>query len=142
MRTVRQHSLATLLLYCQRELLAGFVPYLEEHGLTLDQWRILTALQGTEGIPMAELANAAVLPPPSLTRNMDRLVERGAVVRVVDRADRRKVMAALTPSGRREVTELRRRERAAERAMAERMGRQRFDSLLAELNTLVEPPHA
>ncbi|KUI38563.1 MarR family winged helix-turn-helix transcriptional regulator [Mycobacterium sp. GA-2829] len=139
MRTVRQHSLATLLLYCQRDLLAEFVPFLEERGLTLDQWRILAALQGTEGIPMAELASTAVLPPPSLTRNMDRLVERGSVVRAVDRADRRKVVAVLTPAGKRDVAELRRHEREAERAMADRMGRHRFDSLVAELTELVDP---
>lgn len=137
MCTARQHSLATLLLYCQRDLLARFAPSLEEHGLTVDQWRILSVLDGSDGVPMAELSMAAVVPPPSLTRNMDRLVERGAVVRAVDRADRRKVVALLTPAGERVVAELHRREREAEAAMSDEMGRQRYDSLIASLGEIV-----
>jgi MarR family transcriptional regulator, organic hydroperoxide resistance regulator len=136
MRTVREHSLATLLLYCQRNLLARMTPHLDAHDVTAEQWRVLGVLQGGDGVPMAELAVAAVLPPPTLTRIMDRLAERGIVMRSIDRSDRRKVVALLTPSGERIADDLYAREVEAEQQLVDHLGREQFDLLTNYLASL------
>lgn len=142
MRTIGQHSLATLLLYCQRDLFSRLAPHLDALDMTAEQWRVLSVLQDSDGVPMAELATAAVLAPPTLTRTMDRLVERGMVMRSIDRSDRRKVVALLTPSGQRIAAELRDRESDAERELMEHLGREQFELLtgyLASLTVLTDP---
>jgi DNA-binding MarR family transcriptional regulator len=48
---------------------------------------------------MTTLAETAVLPPASLTRHVDKLVERGLVLRRIHHNDRRRVVAALSPVG-------------------------------------------
>lgn len=134
MRTVREHSLATLLLYCQRDLLGRMTPHLDAHDVTAEQWRVLSALQDRDGVPMAELAASAVLPPPTLTRTMDRLVERGIVMRSIDRNDRRKVVALLTPAGKRVAEDLRSCEAETEQRLVDQLGQEQF-ALMAGLLT-------
>ncbi len=136
MRTVREHSLATLLLYCQRDLLARMTPHLDAHDVTAEQWRVLSALQDRDGVPMAELAASAVLPPPTLTRTMDRLVERGIVMRSIDRNDRRKVVALLTPAGERVAEDLRSCEAETEQRLVDQLGQEQFDLMSGLLTSL------
>ncbi|TXI54057.1 MAG: MarR family transcriptional regulator [Mycolicibacterium mageritense] len=136
MRTVREHSLATLLLYCQRDLLARMTPHLDAHDVTAEQWRVLSALQDRDGVPMAELAASAVLPPPTLTRTMDRLVERGIVMRSIDRNDRRKIVAILTPAGERVAEDLRSCEAETEQRLVDQLGQEQFDLMAGLLTSL------
>jgi len=136
MRTVREHSLATLLLYCQRDLLARMTPHLDAHDVTAEQWRVLSALQDRDGVPMAELAASAVLPPPTLTRTMDRLVERGIVMRSIDRNDRRKVVALLTPAGERVAEDLRSCEAETEQRLVDQLGQEQFGLMAGLLTSL------
>ena len=55
----------------------------------------MAVLLDQPGKTMSALADAAVLPSGTLTRHIDRLVERGLVVRRVHPGDRRRVTAAL-----------------------------------------------
>ncbi len=48
---------------------------------------------------MSTLAETAVLPTASLTRHVDKLVERGLVVRRIHSDDKRRVVTALSPVG-------------------------------------------
>lgn len=67
-------------------------------GVTLTQLRILRVLR--EGSRSAsELAQAAGLSAPSLTRVLDRLEELGLVARVADLADRRRVGVRIEEAG-------------------------------------------
>ena len=52
------------------------------------------------------------LAPPSITRLIDRLEERGLIERRRDAADRRKVVAAILPAGRRLISSLPQLERS------------------------------
>ena len=48
---------------------------------------------------MAEIAEDILIPPPTLTRVIDRLIADGLVHRLPDPADRRRVLARLTRRG-------------------------------------------
>jgi DNA-binding MarR family transcriptional regulator len=83
----------------ERRIELGLLPLLEEFELTIEQWRVMSALHEQPGQPMTTLAEHAVLPPASLTRHVDKLVERGLVLRRIHHDDRRRVVAALSPVG-------------------------------------------
>lgn len=69
-------------------------------GLTVDQWRVLHLLADGQGHPMSEIATTIVVPGPTLTKLIDKLVESATVYRLVDARDRRRVLAFLSDSGR------------------------------------------
>ncbi|QYN39395.1 MarR family winged helix-turn-helix transcriptional regulator [Pseudonocardia sp. DSM 110487] len=71
-------------------------------GPTLDHWRVLTHLADGEGHPMSEIAARAMVPAPTLTKIVDRLVDRALVYRRVDDSDRRRVLVFLSDHGRAE----------------------------------------
>jgi DNA-binding MarR family transcriptional regulator len=59
----------------------------------------MSALHEEPGQPMSLLAESAVLPAASLTRHVDKLVERGLVLRRVHPDDKRRIVTALSPVG-------------------------------------------
>jgi MarR family transcriptional regulator, organic hydroperoxide resistance regulator len=75
-------------------------------GPTLDQWRVLAHLADGAGHPMSEIAAQAMVPAPTLTKIVDRLVDRALVYRRVDDADRRRVLVFLSEHGRAEHARL------------------------------------
>lgn len=70
------------------------------HGPGLDAWRVLDLLADGGGHPMSEIAAHAMVPAPTLTKIVDRLVERGLVYRRPDDEDRRRVLVILADRGR------------------------------------------
>ncbi|MEV1092570.1 MarR family winged helix-turn-helix transcriptional regulator [Streptomyces microflavus] len=85
---------------------------LDAFGCSVDAWRVLDLLSGEEGRNMTSLAEDAALPAPTLTKIVDQLVDQNLVFRRVDPADRRRVLAQLTPRGLRRRRELSRAVRA------------------------------
>jgi MarR family transcriptional regulator, organic hydroperoxide resistance regulator len=73
---------------------------LGDGGLTIEQWRVLGLLADGAGHPMSEIAQHAMVPPPTLTKIVDRLVDVALVYRRPDEADRRRVLAFLSDHGR------------------------------------------
>lgn len=73
---------------------------LDAHGRTADEWRVLSILADGEGHPMTEVAEHAFLPPGTLTKLVDHLVDEGLVYRRIDPMDRRRIRAYLTARGR------------------------------------------
>jgi DNA-binding MarR family transcriptional regulator len=92
-------SLLLLLKQAERRIELGLLPQLDEFALTIEQWRVMSALHEEPGQPMSALADAAVLPAASLTRHVDKLVERGMVLRRIHSSDRRRIVTALSPVG-------------------------------------------
>ena len=82
-----------LLKQIERRIELGLQPLLDEFGLSIEQWRVMAVLHAEPGQPMSILAEAAVLPAASLTRHVDKLVERGLVLRRIHPDDRRIVTA-------------------------------------------------
>ncbi|MGC4979131.1 MULTISPECIES: MarR family winged helix-turn-helix transcriptional regulator [unclassified Streptomyces] len=73
---------------------------LDEDGCSLDAWRVLALLSDGAGHPMTAIAEAVFLPPATLTRLVDHLVDQNLLYRRVDPHDRRRILAHLTPRGR------------------------------------------
>jgi DNA-binding MarR family transcriptional regulator len=72
---------------------------LDDEGWSLDAWRVVSRLADGTGHPMTELAEHAFLPPATLTKLVDHLVDVNVVYRRVDDLDRRRIRAYLTPRG-------------------------------------------
>lgn len=72
---------------------------LDAEGITFEHWQVLAALIEQPGLRMTELAGASVLPAATLTRHVDRLVERAFVIRRIDPDDKRRAVVALSSRG-------------------------------------------
>jgi DNA-binding MarR family transcriptional regulator len=93
-------SAFVLITTVERRLTAAVASDLEREGVTVEQWRVLDELSQQEGLSMREIANLAMLPAPTLTKIVDRLVAENLVHRRSDPYDRRRVLVLLTPRGR------------------------------------------
>ncbi len=81
---------------------------LKGHDLTPAQYNALRILRGAveEALTCGEIGERLVSPGPDVTRLLDRLEQRGLVVRLRDDEDRRIVRARITQRGARLLTQL------------------------------------
>lgn len=80
---------------------------LKSHDLTPAQYNALRILRGAgEALTCGEIGERLVSPGPDVTRLLDRLEQRGLVVRLRDDEDRRIVRARITQRGARLLTQL------------------------------------
>jgi len=94
-------DLMHLLTRAERLLSRRLTAILDAEGHTLDAWRVITLLSDGAGHFMTDLAEQAFLPPGSLTRLVDQLVDDNLLYRRVDDTDRRRIRAYLTARGHR-----------------------------------------
>jgi DNA-binding MarR family transcriptional regulator len=94
-------DLMHLLTRAERLLARRLTAILDREGHTLDAWRVVTLLSDGAGHFMTDLAEQAFLPPGSLTRLVDHLVDENLLYRRVDDIDRRRIRAYLTARGQR-----------------------------------------
>jgi DNA-binding MarR family transcriptional regulator len=111
---------------------------LEGSGVSLEQWRVLSLLDDGAGHSMSELSEAAMLPAPSLTRLVDKIVELNLVYRRVDPTDRRRILVFLSSRGRTRAKRLVEVERRVQREIAESLGAPEFDEFAGVLAHLVD----
>jgi DNA-binding MarR family transcriptional regulator len=107
--------------------------------LTLVQVRVLRRL-ARRTQTLGQLATELSLSPPSMTRLVDRLEERGLIARQRDGDDRRKVLANLTEKGRRLVGAVPFLEGTAIRTAVDRMSVadcERIAAAISEFNAAV-----
>jgi DNA-binding MarR family transcriptional regulator len=103
--------------------------------MTLVQVRVLRKLARLPHT-LGQLGTELGLAPPSMTRLVDRLEERGLIQRRRDEEDRRKVVAAITDKGRRLVSAIPFLEGTAIRTAVDRMSiadRDRIADAIGEL---------
>ncbi|RAO48009.1 hypothetical protein GAR06_02004 [Micromonospora saelicesensis] len=86
---------------------------LADDAISIEAWRVLCLLADGQGHPMSEVSVEASLPPGTLTKLVDQLVDRNLVFRRIDPIDRRRIRAYLTARGRREHSRLDERVRAS-----------------------------
>ena len=90
-----------LLTRAERLLARRLADILDAHGCTPDAWRVIEVLADGKGHFMTEISERAFLPPGSLTRLVDQLVEDNLVYRRGDDVDRRRIRVHLAARGRR-----------------------------------------
>ncbi|GEM_PF-685827 len=93
-------DLMQLLTRAERLLARRLTVILNAEGYSLEAWRVISLLSDGTGHFMTELAEHAFLPPATLTKLVDRLVDDNLLYRRVDDLDRRRIRAYLTPRGR------------------------------------------
>ena len=126
-------SPSLLLRRAEHALRMRIQPALDAEGLAFEHWQILAVLLARPGSRMSDIADAAVVPAATLTRHMDRLVERALVVRRIDPGDKRSTVAALSAMGRVLAQSLRELERAGVSSLAEGSADSRIAALVGEL---------
>jgi DNA-binding MarR family transcriptional regulator len=72
---------------------------LEAEQCSIEQWRALAFLADGQGRTMTDLADYALLPAPSATKLIDRMVADALAYRRPDPTDRRRVLVYLTERG-------------------------------------------
>ena len=108
-----------------------------EGRLTLPQLRCLQAMARADGHALpSRLARELAVTPPTMTRTLDGLVERGLVDRQPDPASRRQVALTLTDAGREELARHEAAVRERVRRMLARLEPATKQQLLAALNAL------
>ncbi|MEU6714894.1 MarR family transcriptional regulator [Nonomuraea sp. NPDC046802] len=83
-----------------------------EHSLTPTQFATLAAVERHSGITPGELAELEKVQPPSMTRVIAKLEERGLVARSAHPTDRRQVTVTVTEAAEKLLKEERRRKEA------------------------------
>ena len=113
---------------------------LDKEVTSVDGWRVLGALRSGDGHTMSEISAAMSIPPPSLTRIVDKLVDGGFVVRRVDAMDRRRVLIYLSARGKAKVRKLTRYETLAKATLIEEFGEDAAVGLMRSLARMTELP--
>ena len=132
---LRAH-LSYLVSEAERELNRQLAAGLAAEGVSVEQWRILRALSDGHGHSMTDLAEAVLMPHPTLTKAVDRLVDDALVYRRQDTADRRRVAVYLSDLGHRLVARLDRRAAEHHAAVEAAFGAERTERLMRELEAL------
>lgn len=95
----RPQDLLHLLTRAERLSVRRVQSVLDEFECSVEAWRVLDLLSDGQGHHMTALADHAFLPAPTLTKLIDQLVDQNLVFRRIDPADRRRILAHLTPRG-------------------------------------------
>lgn len=93
-------SLALLTRQAEQRISRRIETALTPGQLSIDQWRVLHVLSDGAGHAMSGIAAVLMVPGPTLTKIVDRLVDAALVYRLVDDGDRRRVLAFLSDRGR------------------------------------------
>jgi|SRR5579875_2814756 len=94
-----QHDLIHLLSQAERQVTQRLREMLLAEGCSLERWRVLQLLGDGKSHSMSELAEFALLPAPTLTRLIDRMVSDNLLYRRIDERDRRRTLVHLTQRG-------------------------------------------
>lgn len=126
------------LLRAREVVMAHFRPMLARHDITEQQWRVLRVLGEAGPLEATELANRASILPPSLTRIIRAMVQRGFIKRSKVKEDGRRAMLAISPSGLALIEDLSPERHAIYDAIEKRFGAARHEALLDLLDSLIE----
>jgi len=123
-------SLPMALLLTREAVMRHFRPALRAVNLTEQQWRVLRALGAVHEIEVTALANATFLLAPSLTRILKDLEERRLIGRRAAPQDARTALISISPQGVALMEKAGVRSERIYRAMTERIGEERMETLM------------
>jgi DNA-binding MarR family transcriptional regulator len=104
--------------------------------LTYQQYNVLRMIDTMGPQPQAEVARQLMVSAPVVTRLAATLADAGLIERRTDERDRRAVILALTPTGRRRARAMRRDLLAAAKELLEPLPERRRAALAAALEEL------
>ena len=117
--------------------MAGFRPVLARHGITEQQWRVLRILsEMRQQIDASNLASRAFILPPSLTRILRVLDERGLIELSRDEVDGRRILIGIRPAGLRLIAEVSPDSRDICADLENRYGPERISAMVELLDDL------
>ncbi|MFI6600375.1 MarR family winged helix-turn-helix transcriptional regulator [Nonomuraea sp. NPDC050536] len=131
-------SLAYLLSRAERSVNRGLAAALAGEDLTVEQWRILRALADGRGHSMGELAAAVLMPHPTLTKAVDRLIDRALVYRGPSGGDRRRVAVFVSDRGSDLLARVEGSIADHHRHIEQSFGIERTEQLMRDLESLVQ----
>ncbi len=136
-------SLPMSLLKAREAVMSHFRPSLNHFGITEQQWRVLRALSAVETIEVMALAERTFLLPPSLSRILKDLDERGLIVRRTSETDLRRGLVSISARGRDLIAKAGAHSEAIYLEITERYGSKRLAQLqdmLRDLETALAAP--
>lgn len=133
-----RRTLPMALLRAREALMDRFRPLLLSHGVTEQQWRVLRVLQEIEEIDASDLARAASILAPSLSRILKTLEEKGHLATRKDPADGRRALIRLTDTGDAFIRAIAPASAAIYADIEARFGTARLEALLDEIEALTE----
>ena len=133
-----RRSLPIALLRAREAVMENFRPMLAAHDLTEQQWRVIRILAEQGVIDASEMADKACILPPSLTRIIRTLEERGLISKLRDENDGRRVLLEITSSGLSIIEQVAPESKAIYERLQSRFGREKIDILLDLLDELAD----
>ncbi|MCE8007648.1 homoprotocatechuate degradation operon regulator HpaR [Aestuariivita sp.] len=131
-------SLPIALLRARERVMGPIRAMLADVGITEQQWRVLRVLHEAGPLDPTRIADRACLLLPSLTRILQKLTDKGLIVRAPDRIDRRKQVISITQEGVALIEDNLATSLEIMDRLKQQMGEDRFEALLDLLNELDE----
>lgn len=133
-----QRSLPIAMLRGREAVMAPYRRMLSKIGVTEQQWRVLRVLDERGTLDPREIAEAACLLNPSLTRIMQLLERKGYISRKAHPDDRRKTRVSITDEGRALIVSAEPESLRIAEELKARFGQEKIDALLDLLGELAE----
>lgn len=130
-------ALPLALLHAREATLKPFRHELDQIGLTVQQWRVIRVLAEGKPCCATELAERCVLMPPSLSRILKTLTERGLIERIED-SDARRRRVQISPDGCKKYTTMSQKAAGIYEDLETRFGTEKMETLLDLLNELYD----
>ena len=124
------------LLQARESTMFLFRPMLRQFGLTDQQWRVIRVLATKKQIEAFELSQQSMILPPSLTRILKNLEEKGFVKRSTDIGDQRKVLVSLSARGQKKYQQVVPASEKIYRSIERKLGKRDLTELLNQLINL------
>lgn len=121
-RTDSRVGLSELLSRVESQATGRLAELLAGADIGVEEWRVMTLLSDGLGHPMTETAQSVMLPAPTVTRLIDRMVADNLVYRRADEWDRRRLLVYMTDRGRALYERLKPLVSRHEQALVEAMG--------------------
>lgn len=134
-------ALPLALLHAREATLKPFRQELDDIGLTVQQWRVIRVLAEGKPCCATELAERCVLMPPSLSRILKTLTERGLIERVAD-TDARRRRVQITEEGRAKYNAMSQKAAGIYEDLEDKFGTEKMETLLDLLNELYDVARA
>lgn len=133
-----QKTLPIALLRAREAIMQQFRPMLQEFNISEQQWRVLRVIRDSNEIEASELATAACVLPPSLSRMLKALQERGFIRITSDPCDARRYKITLSRQGEEFVREVSPHSAQMYHSIEQQVGRDNIDEMLTSLNALLD----